>query len=168
MGSEGDTFFTSGNELIALNQKDGKEIWKKISAGARIITVGKQDTLFVQFADKLINRDTKTGDEKWFIEKIEGTPILCSDDLLLSVPKRQTKRVLRALKPSVLPMAKSCGPSENARRADLSVNSFQVGADGTIYVGTPNHILAYKGTNPPDPEAPWPGGLQRSQHKGCW
>ena len=39
---------------------------------------------------------------------------------------------------------------------DLSVNSFQVGADGTIYVGTPNHILAYKGTNPPDPEAPWP------------
>ena len=83
MGSEGELFFTSGNELIALNQKDGKEIWKKISAGARSITVGKQDTLFVQFADKLINRDTKTGDEKWFIEKIEGTPILCSDDLLL-------------------------------------------------------------------------------------
>ena len=40
MGSESELL--PRNELIALNQKDGKEIWKKISAGARSITVGSK------------------------------------------------------------------------------------------------------------------------------
>ena len=92
MGSEGELFFTRETNLSRLTKRMVRRYGRKYR-GARSITVGKQDTLFVQFADKLTNRDTKTGDEKWFIEKIEGTPILCSDDCYLSVPKRQTKRV---------------------------------------------------------------------------